>query len=401
MTYTDVFGTDTLPPSEFSYTTFSFSTNATFLWSYNSSGGNALAKINEITTTSSNVSLTLPSAKDASVGEDFILRNVGSYTFSVLDANGGVVATVAPGVAKYFYLSDNTSTSGIWGVLTYGSGASSVDAAQLAGNGIKAIFSSLSQSHPIIESATVTTITDAHRAKVFNYTGGMDTLPLNAAAVLGNDFFFLLRNSGSGTLTVDPYASELIDGQLSINVQPGESALLICSGVAWFTVGLGRSVQYNFTQLVYDVTTGSPFTLTLTQASNKLITFIGSPSAGVVVNIPHVVSVYYVYNNISTSQPITIKTVNGSGTSVLQGQRAILFCDGANVISAQSAVATSNIMLTDGSVTAPSMNFSSQTNTGLYKYGADGLGISVNGSSVAQFSSAGLVFPQGIDGGAF
>jgi hypothetical protein len=401
MTYIDVFGTDTLPPAEYSYANFSFSTNAVFLWPYNATGENALAKINEIATTTSELSLTLPSANAVSVGEDFLLRNVGDYTFSVLNANGDTVATVEPGVAKYFYLSDNTSAAGAWRVLTYGAGASYVDAAQLAGAGIKAIFSSLSQSHPVIESATGTLITDSYRAKVFNYKGGIDTLSLDSAYALGNDFFFLLKNSGSGTLIVDPHGAELIDGQLSIDVQPGESALLICSGTSWFTVGLGRSLQYNFTHLVYDVTTGSPFTLTPTQASNKLLNFIGSPNDDVIVNVPPVVSVYYVYNNVSTARPVTIKTASGYGSSISQGQRAILFCDGTNVVSAQSVVATSNVTFVDGSATTPAITFASSTNTGIYSYGGGGIGISVNGIPVAIFTSTSAIFPLGIDGGVF
>jgi hypothetical protein len=149
-------------------------------------------------------------------------------------------------------------------------------------------------------------------------------------------------------------------------------------------------MQYNFTQLVYDVTTGTPFTLTAAQATNKLLNFIGSPVAGVTVNVPATVAVYYVYNNLSTAQSVTVKTVSGAGAAIPQGQRAIVMCDGTNVVSAQSAAVSTNVALTDGSAASPALNFASQTNTGLFKYGSTDLGVSVGGVMVGFFNASGL-----------
>lgn len=400
-TYTDVFGTDTLPPSEFGYAALSISTNTTWVWPYNSNNGNAVAKINDITAVYDSLSLIFPAASAVSVGEDFLVRNVGSYTITLKDASGATVATVAPSTAKYFYLTNNTTAAGIWGVLTYGSGASSVDAAALIGYGIKAISASLNQAHSVLTSATIVTIDATYRAGVFNYTGGTATLPLPSASSAGADFFFLLKNSGTGTLTVNPDGTETIDGTSSIDVQPNESTFIVCSGISWITVGLGRSLQYNFTQLVYDVSSGTPFTLTAAEASNKLLNFIGSPTTNVVVNVPATVAVYYVYNSISTMHTIQVKTASGPGTAVAQGQRAIVICDGTNVVSAQSAAVSSSVSLTDGSVSMPALNFASKTNSGLFKYSSDGVGVAVNGSLGLAVTSSGIYSPLGVSGGSF
>lgn len=401
-TFTDVFGGSTVPPAEYGYASVTLAADTTFVWPYNDgSGTNVISKIMEVTASSASLTMTLPHANEVSTGEDVLIRNIGANSFFVVDSNGGAVATVAAGEAKYLYITDNSTEAGAWSVIAYGAGSSSVDAAALQGYAIKAIGSTLNQSHPVVESATVTTITASHRGKVFNYTGGTGTLPLTDVTTLGNDFFFLLRNSGTGTLTVDPSNAQLIDGGASVMLQPGESTLVVSSGVAWFTVGLGRSLQYNFTQLVYDVTTGTPFTLSATEASNKVIKFIGSPGATVTVIVPSVVAVYYIYSDLSTAQDITVKTAAGTGAVISQSQRVIVICDGTDVVSAQSAAVSSAIFLTDGSAVAPSMSFASKTNTGIYKSGTDDLGITVDGVSQATFTSSGATFPNGISGGTY
>lgn len=399
-TFTDVFGLDTVPPAQYDYAAYTLTADTVFVWPYNAVGPYIVAKIMEVTTTPGS-DLILPSADEVSVGEDFLVKNIGSNTFTVTDAGGNSIATVDPGIAKYFYLTNNTTVDGIWAVLGFGAGSSSVDAGSLIGYGIKAIGSTLNQSHPVITTAVPVTVMDTFRAQTVNYTGGTGSLPLASVLSVGDDFFFLLRNSGTGTLTVDPNAGELVDGGPTVDLQPGESTMLVCSGAAWFTVGLGRSLTYNFTQLVFDVSAGGPFTLTATQASNKLLKFIGSPAADVTVIVPAVVAVYYVYNNLSTAHNVIVKTPSGSGSSLSQGQRVVMICDGLNVVSAQSAVTTTSISLIDGSPASPAMSFASQTNTGIYKAGT-GMGVSVAGTSIAVFSPTGLAVPVGgISGGIF
>lgn len=401
-TFNDVFGNSTVPPSDYGYSAVTLSANTTFVWPYNDgTGTNVVSKIMEVTASSAGLTLTLPHANEVSTGEDMLFRNVGANSFAVVDSDGGAVATVAVGEAKYVYVKDNSTEAGAWGLISYGSGSSSVDAAALQGYAIKAIGSTLNQSHPVVESATVATITASHRGKVFNYTGGTGTLPLTDVTSLGDDFFFLLRNSGTGTLAVDPNNAQLIDGGASVALQPGESTLIVSSGVAWFTVGLGRSMQYNFTQLVYDVSSGTPFTLSSTEAGNKLLKFIGNPGSTVTVIVPSVVAVYYIYSDLSTAQSITVKTAAGTGAVISQSQRVIAICDGTDVVSAQSAAVSSAIFLTDGSGVAPSLSFASKTNTGLYKSGTDDIGVTVDGVSQAVFTSTGATFPNGISGGTY
>lgn len=81
------------------------------------------------------------------------------------------------------------------------------------------------------------TVVAADRGKLIDYTSGSYTLGIGAAATLGAGFVFAYRNSGSGTITIDPNGSEQIDGATTLSVGPGESGFAVCTGTAWRTVG--------------------------------------------------------------------------------------------------------------------------------------------------------------------
>ena len=392
-TYTDVFGNQTLPPAEYGYASFTISTDTTFVWPYNVDGSQyVVAKVMDVSCAPGNA-VILPDARDVSSGEDFLVRNVGSNSLIVKDFSGIQIASVAAGSASYFYLTANTTAAGVYGVIGFGTGTSVADAASLAGYGIKAVGASLNQSHPTFPTNSGITLAEDHRAKLVVFTGGTGSFSLTSALILGDDYFTLFRNDGTGTATIDPAGGELIDGMSTMQVQPGESLMLICTGTQWYSVGYGRSVLYQFTQLTKDVSAGGTITLTAAEASNKLVTFIGNPSGSVNVVVPSVVAVYYTQNSVSTPQTVTLKTAAGSGVGIPQGARIIALCDGTNVVSAQSATANTSVSLTDGSASVPSLYFATQTNSGLYKSGTQDVGVTVNGVSVGVFGSTGLYTP--------
>jgi hypothetical protein len=382
--YTDIFGANTVPPSPYGYRTVSLSANTTFNWPERGTI-NLIADIMDVTATVGSLSMTLPPADQVGPGQNILIRNVGLNSFSVLNAGSGAVGVVAPGAVVYLFVADNTSIAGTWGNVAFGVGTSSVDAAVLQGYGILAINTTLNQSHPVLATASNITIDSTHRAQMVNFTGGVQTCALTAAATIGDNFFTIIRNSGTGTLTIDPSGAELIDGVATFDMQPAESLILFCSGAQWYTVGYGRSLVYNFTQLVKDVSVAGTFTLTANEAANKLLTFTGNPAGAVTIVVPNTVAVYYLLSSISTAQTITVKTAAGTGVALPQSQRIIAISDATNVYSAQSISATSAVSLIDGSVANPSLNFATQTNTGLYKYSVTGLGIAIAGADIAHF----------------
>lgn len=388
-TYTNVFGSETLPPANYGYQTLSLTSDVALVWPYNSTGGTSISKIIELTATAG-LSVIFPDATQASTGEDTLFKNIGAETITLKDSTGGTIATLASGTAKYVYLTANSTAAGVWSVISFGVGSSATDAATLVGYGLVASGATLNVASPTTSSASGVTINATYRGKTFIFTGGTDTLALTAAATLGDNFYVLIKHLGTGTLTINPAGAELVDGVSTLGMQPGESLILVCSGATWYTVGYGRAVLYQFSQLVKDVSAAGSFTLSASEASNKLLTFNGNPASAVTIVVPNTVAVYYTQSSISTAQTITIKTAAGTGAALGQSQRIIMICDGTNVVSAQSAVATSAITYLDGSAAAPAANFTSSSNTGFFLKGATGIGFAANGTEIGSFESTGL-----------
>mgnify|MGYP003514000113 FL=1 len=391
--YTDVFSDSLVPGAEVSFASYTLTANAQFQWPYNYSGTDkTLASSNEISCSAGMV-MTMPAASEVSNGETVIIKNSGSETLTIVKSDASALTTVAAGVSVYLQVKDNTD-EGTWSVTTFGTGTSAADAATLAGYGVKAIGSVLNAAYQSETQSDSWSIDQYDRAKVFVFTGGTATCSLDPVSTFGTDFFCMIRNSGTGSLTIDPSTTELIDGGVTLTLNPGESLVLVSTGTAWYSIGYGRSMIYQFTQLVYTAAAGSQ-TLTSTEASNKLLTFIGSPASAATVVVPSVVSIYYVHNDLSTAQNVTIETAAGLGAVIPQGQRAIVFCDGTDVLAAQTAEITGDVSMTDGTYSAPSLAFTSQTNTGLYKSGTYGIGFSVNGTALGKFDENGFEVTTG------
>jgi hypothetical protein len=93
-------------------------------------------------------------------------------------------------------------------------------------------------SNTILAAADNTTLIDI--------TSGTFTQTFTAAATLGSGWFCYIRNSGTGDITLNPNASELIDGLTSYIMYPGECRLIQCTGTAFTSVVL-QSFYKTFT----------------------------------------------------------------------------------------------------------------------------------------------------------
>jgi hypothetical protein len=379
MSFTEVFGSATVPSSESKLATFSLTADQTFFWAYNSSdSAYQVADIMEFSTTAGR-SITMPPANQVSIGESTLIRNVGANTFTVLSAVGATLGTVAAGVAKLFYTSDNTTVAGVWSVLTFGTGTSAADATTLQGLGLLAIGATLNDSHPVVTTSAAYTITSANRANTLVFTGGSVNCTLPTLATAVNGFSALVKNNGSGTVTFVPQGAETID---QATLVPGESLMLVAGAAGWVTVGYGRTATFAFTRLNKSLTGFGPGTdanLSSTDIANKIINFSGSPVGDTNVIFPSVSSVYYLSSSLTT-YAVYVKTASGSSVPVAHGDSVIVVCDGVNMFVALSSSYASNITLPSGTLGALSMKFSASTNTGWYLVAPGTLGQVVNGT---------------------
>jgi hypothetical protein len=407
MSYNSPFTGTVIQPTDVSFRAITLSANTQLQWPIN---GNATddyaARIMNVTATTSGLSLYMPPANQTSVGNDALIRNVGSNTFTVKTFdNAGTIISIAAGETKYIYITANSTEAGTWGNIAFGVGSSNADAGTLAGYGLLASGVTLNQSHPVTTFSTDATATAAYRAQTYVWTGGAGTLTLDTVSNLGNNWFVMLRNAGTGALTVAAQGGTLINGSASIILQPSDSCIVVCSGTAFYTVGLGKSTQFNFTQLTKDVSAGGTFTLTTTEASNVIQKYTGTLLGNATVIVPPTVQVYYIINEAIggvSNYDVTISTGLGNDVTIAQGESSIVICDSANIIAAITvSIGITNVSLADGTVAAPSLNFASEVSTGVYRATSGEFNIAILGVNELTVSANGITAPSGISGGTF
>lgn len=399
--YTDVFGGKTLAPAGENYRYITLAASTAMSWPMNYDGPDYIAGINNVEALVNGLSLQLPDATQVGPGQDLLIVNVGAKAFQVQDASGTSLVSVNPGIAQYFWLTKNDTTAGTWRTLVFGSGTSKADASALQGMGTLALNGVLNAAYPVTTNSSNIAVKTSDRAKLYAMNGGSCIATLNPADSYGNNFFFAVRNSGSGTVTVQPQSNEFIDGLNQLNLAPGESCFVLTDGAAWYSVGFGRSTQFQFTKLVKDVSAGGSFTLTSAEAAAKLLQFTGTPATNVTIVVPAVVGIYYVQNSFNGQRTLTMTTPSGNGIVMNNTDRTIVYCDGVNVVSAQSISMGSSVSIVDGSAGAPAINFSSDTDTGIFHSGTNQVGIAAGGAVVATFGSDSVVFEQPVTASLF
>jgi hypothetical protein len=409
MSYNSPFTGNVIQPTDVAYKSITLTATLQLTWPINGSNADdAAARIMEVSSSSSSYYLEMPPANQASVGQDALIRNVGMVSITVKNYGGaGTIITIPAGSSYYIYITANSTTAGTWGIIAYGIGSSGADAATLAGYGMLAIGQTLNQSQPVTTFSTSYTAVAADRSNTYVWTGGAGTLTLTLASTLANNWFMFLRNSGTGALTVACSGGNTINGSSSIILQPGDSAIIVCSGVTFYTVGLGKSTQFAFTQLSKAVTTGS-YTLTAAEASNVIQKYTGTLTGNVTIVVPATVQVYYIVNATSGAYTLTVTTGSGATAVLTTGTQATLVCDSVNLYNANTILAGStNISLNNGLVGAPSLNFSAETTTGIYRAASGEFDIAILGVNLFALTATGLNiagtgnFTGGVFGGTY
>jgi len=412
MSYNSPFTGNVIQPTDVSYRAITLSSDLQLAWPINgTTTDDAAARIMEVTATNS-AQLWMPPANQASVGQDALIRNVGVNDFTVYTFDGNdTIVTVAAGEAQYIYITENPDEYGTWGIIAFGVGSSGADAATLAGYGLLAIGQTLNQSQPVTTFSSDYTALTSDRADTLVWTGGAGTLTLSAASSLGNSWFVFLRNGGTGALTVTGTSGDTINGSATLVFQPTDSAIIVCSGSTFYTVGLGKSTQFAFTQLTKAVTNGT-YTLTAAEASNVIQKYTGTLSANVTIVVPPTVQVYYIQNATDggvSNYTLTITTnTTGSNATIASNQQATLICDSINLVNANTVLAGStSIGLINGTVSSPALYFGSEPTTGVYRASSGQFNTSILGVLRSTLSATGLAivgtgnFTGGISGGTY
>jgi hypothetical protein len=386
MSYNSPFTGNVVQPTDVAYASYALTATIQLEWPINGSVTNSVAaRIMQVSTTSSSYELWMPPANQASVGQDALIYNTGGVALTVKTFGGAsTIVSIPPsgGSAQYIFITSNANTSGTWGVVAFGSTTTNSNAATLAGAGLEAIGATLNGAYPANSITTGYTFSSSDRAVADYWIGGTGVATLPSASSLGDNWFVMFRNSGTGTYTISCTGAETIDGASTKQFNPDESAFIICTGTSYFTVGYGQSSSFVFNILVQTVT-GGAYTLTSAQCANIIQEYIGSLVSNVTVTYPPIVNLYVVSNRTTPNgYTLTLTTgISGGANAVVPANaQATLVCDGTNFFNANTVQAGgTTFSIIDGAAGAPSLNFASETNTGIFRPGTGQFGISIQG----------------------
>lgn len=396
--YTDVFGGANIYPSEISYSSVALTTDITLSWPEETSTNlNLATRIMDVTPSTAGLSIFLPDADKTGTGNTILFNNQGSQTFTVRNAAGVQVVTVAAGTLWQVYLTNNSTAAGSWQSLQYGATTSIANASALAGTGIVAVGALLSQSVPVTSFNSNYTTTLADRARMFNWTGAAGTLTLPAPSVVANNWFIYLRNSGSGAIAADAPGTTLIDGNPFLSFQPGESAIIACDGSDFYTIGFGQSATFAFDYTVIDVSGTGNYVLTGTELNRVAYRFSGLLTGNRFIIVPATVQQYWVDNQTTGPYTLTVKTPSGLGVSVNTGQRAILYSDGTDVLDADTAGISIPLDVSQGGTGATTAS-AARINLGGTSVG---IGVFTAVDGAAAYAALGALPAGVVDGGSF
>jgi hypothetical protein len=353
MPWNDVFNSGVIYPSQTTYLSIALAANQTLEWPIEQQSGTAfvVADIIDVTPSSAGLRITMPDARQGSTGFTALFTNQGADTYEVRDAGGNTILTVASGEAWNLYLRTNSTQAGTWGIFQAGAGTSTTNAAALAGAGLKAILTTLNTKIAISEKNANYVVVEADRAVALVWTGGSGTFTLPDPATLGSDWYVILKNSGSGSLTATPSAGT-IDGSVSLVLGDDESTFVVSNGTNYFTVGLGQEVNSVFDFISLNVGGTGIFTLSGAQLNRISYRFTGVLMGNREIVVPAIIQQYWIDNQTTGAFTLTLKTAAGTGEIIPQGQRRILYCDGVNVVSAETFIVSTPVQIADGGTSA-------------------------------------------------
>ena len=388
--YTQVFGGNTIYPSDVSYLALTLTANITLEWPLEAStGNNVVARILDVTSNGA-YSISMPDATQAGVGQTILFNNVAATTFTVKSYTGTTLISIPSGTQWELYLTDNTTTTGTWRAFQFGAATTSAQAAALAGYGLVAQGATLAQSEPVTVFNTSYTFGAADRAGAYVWDGGLGTVTLPAASTAGNDWFVSLRNDGSGNLTLTAAGSDLINGAATLVLRPADSATVVTDGVSFWTIGLGQDPVFAFDYTSISITSQtSPYTLSGAELNRIAYQFVGVLTANMIVYVPATTQQYWVAND-TTGGSFTLSigtSTQASPLTVPRGSRGIYYCDGTSVLKADTASIAVPIAISDGGTGATT---------------ASGARVNLGGTSVgiAVFTAASAAAARTAIGGA-
>ena len=194
-----------------------------------------------------------------------------------------------------------------------------------------------------------TILIEQDRGSIIDITSGTFSQTFTAAATLGSGWYCYIRNGGTGLITLDPNAAELINGASTLIAKPGQTLLTQSDGVGLNAVVIESLVGDHSATVHTGNGHGSTNTVirrfTTTQAtSGTAITYADSATLGAsfTINLAGLYAISYIdAHSAATVHGISLNSAQlttGIQTITAANRLGATFC-GAGLSSFVSAVA--------------------------------------------------------------
>jgi hypothetical protein len=386
-TYVSPFTGTVVTPTDVSYLYIIPEFSYNFYWPSNVPPDNyVLPRILDIEPQVEDLYFTFPQANQGTQGADCLVTNFGAFSFRFYSQTFSQQYIIEPGQSAYFYLASNITQGGYWEKIDFGSTTSVADAISLAGNGLVVRNGYLTVGQYVIDVFADPGLTNTSTAQVYNWIAGNGTIQLPASLDTPSSWFIGFRNSGTGTLTFQPQGSSTVNGQTSLEVNPGESGYLIYDdwNLGFITVGLAPPNNVSFTAATYDVDSIVGDTLSLATFAPTIQTYVAlseTRTTNLLVELPPITQLYVLKNNTVSGYDIEFNVAGSLSPNVVtsNGTITLVLSDG-NQLAVISQSALPGIFLAeDGTAATPSFSFTSNQDTGMFLENINVLGLSANG----------------------
>jgi hypothetical protein len=125
--------------------------------------------------------------------------------------------------------------------------------------------------------------------------------------------------------------------------------------------------------------------------------FTGALTGNRVIIVPATVQQYWVSNATTGAYTLTVRTSAGTGPVVATGARAIFYCDGTNVVDADTSTVSVPISIADGGTGATTAG-AARINLGAT---ATGDAIFIAATQQAAWTALGIAPSGVVDGGSY
>ena len=167
-------------------------------------------------------------------------------------------------------------------------------------------------------------------------------------------------------------------------MSPADSTIIVTDGASFYTIGLGKSTTFQFDYTSIAVGGSGNYTLSGTELNRISYKFTGVLTGNRTIITPTTIQQYWVDNSTTGAYSFTVKTASGTGYVVPQNTRAILYCDGTNIVLADSAAINLPVAVANGGTGATS------SGGALINLGGTSVGIGVFTASAPSVARADL-----------